>query len=497
MRKKLIMIGMILLVGIIILSIAIKLKSSYSMFSPSSQSYIDNMIVNKMKDDHIPGMSVLIVKNNKTILNKGYGFSNIKKKSKVTPNTRFEIASNTKAFTGYAMMQLVEAHKINLNDKVSQYIPGFYMKYNHKKVDITVDQLIAQTSGISGDITNDDNITKDTNSLEGLVHSIKGRNLDAKPGKQFEYSNMNYDILGLIVQKASHQSYANYLSTHLFTPLHMTQSTVKESNMKKNNDAQGYVIKKGKAYADSPEFNLGDNPAAYMMTNTKDLASWLKFQLNPPKKVASLVQLTHQPRVKAIDNSQDVHYAAGWFIDDNHSETIVYHPGTLENYSSYIILNPKKDYGIVVLANSYSKNVAELAQHLNIQMSNGQHIKTLQYLINQWNIVFIIITIILLIAVASVFLIIYRLIFKFKSIYFKTMSGGLLIKISMMMLTFTLILAILHLLPILLLSNSDWRFMMSWLPLQAKITLFSFVLLLTSLWSYFILKITTLSKRPI
>ena len=76
------MIGMILLVGIIILSIAIKLKPSYSMFSPSSQSYIDNMIVNKMKDDHIPGMSILIVKNNKTILNKGYGFSNIKRNPK-------------------------------------------------------------------------------------------------------------------------------------------------------------------------------------------------------------------------------------------------------------------------------------------------------------------------------------------------------------------------------------------------------------------------------
>ena len=110
-------------------------------------------------------------------------------------------------------MQLVEAHKINLNDKVSHYIPGFYMKYNHKSR-YHSDQLIAQTSGISGDITNDDKITKDTNSLEGLVHSIKGRNLDAKPGKQFEYSNMNYDILGLIVQKASHQSYATYLNTH-------------------------------------------------------------------------------------------------------------------------------------------------------------------------------------------------------------------------------------------------------------------------------------------
>lgn len=127
------MLGMILLVGIIILSIAIKLKPSYSMFSPSSQSYIDNMIVNKMKDDHIPGMSILIVKIIRRFLIKAMVFQILKKKSKVTPNTRFEIASNTKAFTGYAIMQLVEAHKINLNDKVSHYIPGFYMKYNHKK----------------------------------------------------------------------------------------------------------------------------------------------------------------------------------------------------------------------------------------------------------------------------------------------------------------------------------------------------------------------------
>ena len=102
--------------------------------------------------------------------------------------------------------------------------------------------MIAQTSGISGDITNDDNITKDTNSLEGLVHSIKGRNLDAKPGKQFEYSNMNYDILGLIVQKAS--SIICELFKHIFYSITYDAINSKESNMKKNNDAQGYVIKR-------------------------------------------------------------------------------------------------------------------------------------------------------------------------------------------------------------------------------------------------------------
>ena len=63
------------------------------------------------------------------------------------------------------------------------------------------------------------------------------------PGKQFEYSNMNYDIFRFDCSKASHQSYATYLSTHLFTPLHMTQSTVKGSNMKRTMMLQGYVIK--------------------------------------------------------------------------------------------------------------------------------------------------------------------------------------------------------------------------------------------------------------
>ena len=128
----------------------------------------------------------------------------------------------------------------------------------------------------------------------------------------------------------------------------------------------------------------------------------------------------------------------------------------LENYSSYIILNPK-DYGIVVLANSYSKcsRTCTASQYTN---GNGQHIKTLQYLINQWNILFIIITIIL-IAVASVFLIIYRLILNL-SLFILKRCLVITHQNKYDAVNFTLVLAILHLLPTLLLSNSDWRFMM-------------------------------------
>ena len=61
-----------------------------------------------------------------------------------------------------------------------------------------------------------------------------------------------------------------------------------------------------------------------------------------------------------------------WFVTKDNQETLIYHPGTLENYSSYIILNPKKDYGIVVLANAYSSHTPTLAKHLNTQLSQGK-----------------------------------------------------------------------------------------------------------------------------
>ena len=92
------------------------------------------------------------------------------------------------------------------------------MKYKDKRIDdITINQLIAQTSGIPGDITDNDTITSKNDSLSGIVDSIKGRELNNKPGDQFEYSNMNYDILGLIVQKVSGQSYSSYLENQIFT----------------------------------------------------------------------------------------------------------------------------------------------------------------------------------------------------------------------------------------------------------------------------------------
>jgi len=453
-------------------------KKTETMLSKSSQHYIDKIITSEMDSGHIPGLSVLIMKDNKVYLNKGYGYANTSTKVKATPKTRYEIASNTKAFTGYAILQLENEGKLHLSDKVSKYVPGFYMKYKDKRIDdITINQLIAQTSGIPGDITDNDTITSKNDSLSGIVDSIKGRELNNKPGDQFEYSNMNYDILGLIVQKVSGQSYSSYLENQIFSPLNMHQTYVKGDTEKKGSTAQGYEIKHGKAVKDNPKYNVGDGPAAYMVSSTKDLESWMSRQLNPTQATQSLVQSSHKPKVKTADDNKAPSYATGWFVDDSEANTIVYHPGTLENFSSYILLNKKKNYGIVVLANAYSDKTPDIAEDLNSQILNNKNYTTIENAINQSSLVsYVIITLSLFITIAIAFYMLRRIINIYHGTFVIHVQWKLLGYFLIIMAVFISLMTAIYLLPDLVMGNTNWDFIMVWLPLHAKLALWSVML---------------------
>ena len=188
-----------------------------------------------------------------------------------------------------------------------------------------------------------------------------------------------------------------------------------------------------------------------------------KISTSSPKHLKSLVETTHKPKVKTNDDD-DSQYATGWFVTKDNQETLIYHPGTLENYSSYIILNPKKDYGIVVLANAYSSHTPTLAKHLNTQLSQGQHIDTVQYYINQYQTMIIVVTIVIWIMVAITLIYLYRHMTSHQSILLSFQRKNTKYRILILSIGFILILGLLHLLPSLLLNGSDWQFIMTWLP---------------------------------
>lgn len=486
MKIKLFVIVVIFLMTILsIISITtreITHSKNETILTHASQKHIDKMVETAMKKGDIPGLAILIIKDNKIFLNKGYGYANIEKKAKVNPHTQFEIASNTKAFTGYAILQLAQEGKINLNDKVSTFIPGFKMKYEDKKIDITIEQLLAQTSGIPGDITEENSYSKQYDSIENIVNFAKGKRLNHAPGETFEYSNMNYDILGLIIQNVTHQSYTSYIQKHVLAPLKMKHTTFKVNNTKANNEALGYIWEDNENKVAQPEFNIGDTPAAYMMSSTSDLAKWVQLQIHPTSKSqAQLIRQSHQVLSNSLNSEPNADsYGSGWFI--NTDDHLVLHTGVLDNFSSQILLNIRKSYGIVVLANTNSSQVTRLAEHLNTQIMNNRHYTTIEEKVNHTKNMQLIIS-----TLADIFMVIFSILVFSKIL--KLRDGHIFIRkclrtsimFSIILLGFVAMNILFYLLPLIILGDATWGFVLSWLPLYSKYLIVSVYLAITML----------------
>ena len=486
MKIKLFVIVVIFLMTILsIISITtreITHSKNETILTHASQKHIDKMVETAMKKGDIPGLAILIIKDNKIFLNKGYGYANIEKKAKVNPHTQFEIASNTKAFTGYAILQLAQEGKINLNDKVSTFIPGFKMKYEDKERDITIEQLLAQTSGIPGDITEENRYSKQYDSIENIVNFAKGKRLNHAPGETFEYSNMNYDILGLIIQNVTHQSYTSYIQKHVLAPLKMKHTTFKVNNTKANNEALGYIWEDNENKVAQPEFNIGDTPAAYMMSSTSDLAKWVQLQIHPTSKSqAKLIRQSHQVLSNSLNSEPNADsYGSGWFI--NTDDHLVLHTGVLDNFSSQILLNIRKSYGIVVLANTNSNQVTRLAEHLNTQIMNNRHYTTIEEKVNHTKNMQLIIS-----TLADIFMVIFSILVFSKIL--KLRDGHIFIRkclrtsimFSIILLGFVAMNILFYLLPLIILGDATWGFVLSWLPLYSKYLIVSVYLAITML----------------
>ncbi|QLH61359.1 beta-lactamase [Staphylococcus aureus] len=353
------------------------------------------------------------------------------------------------------------------------------MNYNGQNETITIKQLLAQTSGIPSDITSEDAVTNKNNRLNDVTRAIMGDELHHKPGEEFEYSNMNYDLLGLIIQNVTKQSYTQYITDHWLKPLQMKHTTFKQTNYKSKHDAIGYELQGSTPVVSKPEFNLWDTPSAYMMTSTEDLEHWIKFQLNPPDKYKSLVQQSHKNLSSTIGEPNANAYASGWFT--NNDEHLVFHSGTLDNFSSFILLNPKQNYGIVVLANLNSEYVPKLVEHLNTQIVNHKRYSTVASILNQYKDQFNIVTVLMttLILLAFIF-----------SAYraWQMRHGQILLRRSkriavLSWLTLCLCIAIaliLYALPYLILGSNNWSFVLTWLPIEIKLALITTLIALFS-----------------
>ncbi|WP_432409039.1 serine hydrolase domain-containing protein [Wukongibacter sp. M2B1] len=328
-------------------------------------SYIEQAF----RKSNIPGISVVVINKDKSEY-VNYGTKSLNVSDRIDKESLFELGSNSKAFTALGILYLEKKGQLSLDDPVNKYIPWFNIKgkngYEDEESnmagDIKIKHLLYHTSGIPFKTLGYIPPSKSKDALENTTYMLTDFNLDFSPGKEFAYVSTNYDILGLLVQKTSGESFEEFMQKSILIPLGLNNTYVLPTEITvKENITKGHKVGfLGVREYDAP-FYRGNAPAGYFISNAKDMERWMRIQLgivDIPEFYKELIQKSHQP-----DNSVDAHgdnfYGGGWEI---HTEgKYIMHGGNNPNFSSMIVLKPESKLGVCVLANintTYTSSIA-------------------------------------------------------------------------------------------------------------------------------------------
>lgn len=208
---------------------------------PKQETKTAEVVENKEVDSYLKQIgfsgTAVVVREGRTVLNKGYLYANRETKTANTPDTLYYIGSAQKAFIATAILQLEEKGRLNTEDTVGKYLPGFPNGGQIKLAD-----LLHHTSGLVGHTESNEAITP-----EALVKDIAAQGIKRGPGK-WDYLDSNYTVLAYLVQKLSGQSLSDYLTEHVFQPAGMKKAGFYQTFKKEKNASIGYYVKKDGSY---------------------------------------------------------------------------------------------------------------------------------------------------------------------------------------------------------------------------------------------------------
>jgi CubicO group peptidase (beta-lactamase class C family) len=349
-------IGLFALLSLSALGLA-RLATPAAAASPIPQvadfQHIDAYVRAQRDAMHIPGVALGIVQGDQVVHLQGFGVARPDGQP-MTPQTPLILGSTSKSFTALAIMQLVEAGQIRLDAPVQRYLPWFAVGTPAASATITVRQLLNHVSGIPTWAVGESLTGTGDETLEQEVRALKEVPLTAPVGTTYQYSNLNYATLGLLVQTVAGQSYEAYVQQHIFGPLQMPQSFGAQSAALPHGLATGYRWWFGLALPASLPYLRGSVPEGFLISSAEDLTHYLVAQLNGGRyqdaavlSPGGIAQL-HAPAAR-MDAQGDA-YGMGW-VSSSAGEPSIWHGGDTANFHSDLILLPAQHWGLVVLMN--------------------------------------------------------------------------------------------------------------------------------------------------
>lgn len=321
----------------------------------TANTAVDSFVQGMMKEGEIPGLSLAVVENGKLIYSKAYGYANLSKSTPVTTGHTFQIGSITKSFAAVAVMLLVEDGKIRLDDPISTYLGPVPAAWEA----ITVRHFLNHTSGMPEDFNRADleAFWARPGDAEFLALAKK-YSLLSTPGTAYSYSNTGFNLLGLVIAKASGKSYGEFLQERVFGPLRMSATRVMHPQDSLAGMATGYMKRDGRIEED-------DNPAivrSYLggaasgiESSSEDLAKFdAALQAGIlPSPTSQSEMWNSSVLVQAPTSSADsgIYYGLGWYISTVEGYRKVYHSGGMPSYISDFIRYPREGISVIVLTN--------------------------------------------------------------------------------------------------------------------------------------------------
>ena len=321
----------------------------------------------EMEQQHIPGLTLLVSKSGKPIRTEGYGLSNLELNVAAKPETIFQSGSVGKQFTATAVMMLVEAGKVGLDDPLTHYFPDAPSSWKQ----VTVRQLLSHTAGFT-DYPKDFDERKDYTEA-GLLKIVESIPLAYPPGTSWSYSNMGYLTLGILIHKVTGEFYGDFLQQEIFRPLGMsTTRIIDEADIIPNRSA-GYRLVHGQLKNQewvSPSLNTTADGSLYF--SILDLAKWdAALYTEKLLKKSSLAQMwTVAPLRNEQPNSG--HYGYGWFIESQEGHRLIEHEGEWQGFETQICRYVDDQLTVVVLTNLAEAKPDRIAHGIaRIYFQNG------------------------------------------------------------------------------------------------------------------------------
>jgi CubicO group peptidase (beta-lactamase class C family) len=318
---------------------------------------IDAYIRRQMKDARIPGLALGIVHDGDPVHLRGYGRAD-ESGREFTPQTPLFIGSCSKSFAALAVMQLAEAGKVDLDAPVRRYIPWFRVADPVASALITVRHLLNQTSGLTEGAGRGATLAGGMHPLEPAVRALATARLARPPGTAFEYSNLNYTTLGLVVEMAAGEPFDAYLKAHIFEPLNMHHTYTAIEDARRDGLASGYRHWFGFPVAFDTPGHGGTVPTAGIISTAEDRSRYLAMYQGrghyhgqvvlSPAGIAEMMQ-PGPPQTRGVFAGAG--YGMGWATGPWGGVNASYHPGDEPNAHAGMALIPQGNWGIVVLFN--------------------------------------------------------------------------------------------------------------------------------------------------